>query len=205
MKTTAILQSIVLLLSSGAVAACAQSVAQTQPAVAHAASTPVAAVVREAETERKPGTGLMLQIVARADNSELVRAQLTVTALADVGASVLTASVLGGAVIADADRWPLSPMRAGEQLTQQVTVRRTTADATHGAQLIATIRMERPGEVVSESAGEWVFGSPDRRYVTSINAHSPVEGPLARSVTAVGTERLIRTPEGLTLHDTVIH
>lgn len=191
-----------VLFATGLIAACAQ------PGALPAVQAPTVAPSNHAHAaaqEHKPNTGISLAIHGVLQSSD--RVEVTVIASVDSGPidhATIQFGVVDGAVIEGQHTWELDNLTAGAQVTRSVMVRRTTATEQAGAHVVASIQVRRPGEAISDAIGEWFFGVASAAQRTRVQpGASPVNAMEATSA-PVGSERLIRTPQGVVLHDTVV-
>ncbi len=175
-------------------------------AIVGANPTAHATVNEESEVvgEHKPDTGITLTIETSALSADRIEYSVHAVARHLVPSATLSVTVASGAVLVGPSSWVLTNLAPDHSITHMVTVQRTSAVPTNGAHVIAAVQITRPGETVSEAIGEWVFGAPSRERQTSIGPRTALTDAVEHPTAPVGTERLIRTPNGETLHDTIV-
>jgi hypothetical protein len=150
--------------------------------------------------ERKPTTGAHIDVRVAPTQSDVAMVTVTVTASRALrGAKLRIGTELPNYVEGDAE-WTLEPLHAGQRITRTVTVRRVQPSA-YGSLVTASITVEQAGSQVSDVGAAWAFGEPNPERVLPRSGAELGEdgvGPLGPN------DRVVRTPEGERLHESVV-
>jgi hypothetical protein len=194
-----------LLLASALFSACMR-VPDASPSVVARAQQPSRVETLSAQHsaaavhEQKPTAGAQVEVRVAPTQSEVASVTVTVTATRALrDAKLRIGTELPTRVEGDAE-WTLDPLNAGQSVTRTVTVRRTQPSA-FGSLVTASVTVEQSGSPVSDVGAAWAFGEPSPERV------------LPRSGAALGedgvgqlgpNDRVIRTPEGVRLHESIV-
>lgn len=150
--------------------------------------------------EQKPTAGAQVDVRVAPTQSDVATVTVTVTATRALRDGKLRIGTeLPTRVEGDAE-WTLEPLNAGQSVTRTVTVRRTQPSP-FGSLVTASVTVEQSGSRVSDVGAAWAFGDPSPERV------------LPRSGAALGedgvgqlgpNDRVIRTPEGVRLHESTV-
>ncbi|MFO0556937.1 MAG: hypothetical protein U0269_02850 [Polyangiales bacterium] len=192
-----------LLLASAMFSACMRA-PDASPSVLARAQQPSRVEAPSAERapahEQKPSAGAQVDVRVAPTQSDVASVTVTVTATRALrDAKLRIGTELPTRVEGDAE-WTLEPMNAGQSITRTVNVRRTQPSA-FGSLVTASVTVEQSGSRVSDVGAAWAFGEPSPERV------------LPRSGAALGedgvgqlgpNDRVIRTPEGVRLHESTV-
>lgn len=194
-----------LLLASALFAACMRVPDASPSARARApqspqVETPSAQHAAAAAHEHKPTAGAQVELRVAPTQSDVATVTVTVTATRALrDAKLRIGTELPTRVEGDAE-WTLEPLNAGQTITRTVTVRRTQPSA-FGSLVTASVTVEQPGSRVSDVGAAWAFGEPSpERVLPRSGAELGEDG-----VGQLGpNDRVVRTPEGVRLHESIV-
>lgn len=159
-----------------------------------------APVVPAPITEQKPTAGTTVTVTVAPTQSDVASVTIVVTATRAVRDAKLRIGTELPARVEGEGEFDLPPLAEGASFTKTVTVRRTQPSTT-GSLVSASVVIERDGTRVSDVGAAWAFGEPSADRV------------LPRSGATLGedgtgqlgpNDRVIRTPEGVRLHESIV-
>jgi hypothetical protein len=161
---------------------------------------PPARVAPAAAREAKPVGALSVRVTLESVTADAAVAVVRVGARRDSPAGALAVSADPGVGLDGAARWRLPAMAAGQRATYRVRLRRESQDGV-GRRVFAAVTAGTAGGHVGEGAVAWVFGPVDPARV--LPRSGATLGP--NGVGALGpNDRVIRTPAGERLHETLV-
>jgi hypothetical protein len=154
--------------------------------------------------ERKPDTGARIELVVTPLQDDRARARVTITATRPMPESKLRIAAESPLEIEGEAAVTLPPLQTGASLTRFVHVRRAGEGQrarSYGSLLSASVTVESAGESVTDQEVRWVFGPPDPARVlerSSLELGEQGVGPLGPN------DRVVRTPEGERVHESIV-
>jgi hypothetical protein len=155
---------------------------------------------RAAAPEQKPTTGAHLAIAITQAAGDDVLVTVTVSAQRALPRSTLRfGTELSARFEAEAE-WRLDALAEGATIVRSARLRRTVPGP-HGVFVTASVTADVNGESITDSESAWAFGGADpARVLPRSGAELGPDG-----VGVLGpNERVIRTPSGERLHETVL-
>jgi hypothetical protein len=150
--------------------------------------------------ERKPSAGARVEVTVAPTQSDAAEVTVTITATRPLRGAVLRIGTELPARVEGDAQWTLDPMSEGATITRLVTVRRNQAQS-HGSLVTATVSVEQPGQLVSDVGSAWAFGAPDPARVLPQSSEALGE----QGVGVLGpNDRVVRTPEGERVHESLV-
>jgi hypothetical protein len=155
---------------------------------------------RAAAPEQKPTTGAHLAIAITQAAGDDVLVTVTVSAQRALSRSTLRLGTELSARFEAEAEWTLDAIAQGGTVTRSARLRRTVPGP-HGVFVTASVTADVGGESITDSESAWAFGGADpARVLPRSGAELGPDG-----VGSLGpNERVIRTPSGERLHETLI-
>lgn len=157
-----------------------------------------------ARPERKPGTGARIELTVappRDESAESTEITVRITADRALPTSKLRIGTeLPSRVDGDAEL-TLPAMAEGASVTRTLTVHRGQREGSVGTLITASIAVDSVAGSVTEMAVAWAFGPPDPARVlprTSLELGEEGVGSLGPN------DRVVRTPEGDRVHESIV-
>jgi|LNFM01.1.fsa_nt_gb hypothetical protein len=175
--------------------------ATREPTPATAAQAPPSSHADHARSERKPDTGARIAIDLAPTQGDSTELTVRVTASRAMPASKLRIGTELPARVDGVAEWTLAPMTTGAVVTRTVRVHRGQTGGTVGALVTASVEVGGAGGAVTDMEVAWAFGPADPSRVlgrSSLELGEDGVGSLGPN------DRVVRTPEGERVHESIV-